>query len=59
MQRTCNNEHTSLTGTDLGLKAKISVLGEWYGCRVLAVVANSGVSTLGFKRQLRLYVFDN
>ena len=30
------------------LKAKIFALGEWYSCRGLAVVANSGVLTLGF-----------
>ena len=30
-------------------KAKIFALGEWYSCRGLAVVANSGVLTLGFK----------
>ena len=27
---------------------KIFTLGEWYSCRALASVANSGVSTLGF-----------
>ena len=31
------------------LKVKIFAPGEWYRCRRLAVVANSGVSTLGFK----------
>ena len=30
------------------LKAKIFTLREWYSCRGLALVANSGVSTLGF-----------
>ena len=29
--------------------ANIFALGEWYSCRGLALVANSGVSTLGFK----------
>ena len=28
------------------LKAKIFTLGEWYSCRGLAFVANSGISTL-------------
>ena len=32
----------------LWLKAKTFTLGEWYSCRGLAVVVNSGVSTLGF-----------
>ena len=36
------------------LKAKIFALGEWYSCTGLAVVANSGVSTLGFKPNLGL-----
>ena len=36
------------------LKAKSFTQGEWYSCRGLAVVANSGVSTLG----LRLYSED-
>ena len=36
------------------LKAKIFTQGEWYNYRGLAVVANSGVSTLG----LRLYSED-
>ena len=31
-------------------KAKIFTLGEWYSCRGLALVANRGVSTLGFKK---------
>ena len=31
------------------LKAKIFTLGEWYSCRGLSVVANSGVWTLGFR----------
>ena len=30
------------------LKSKIFALGEWYSCRGLALVANRGVSTLGF-----------
>ena len=30
------------------LKAKIFTLWEWYSCRGLALVANNGVSTLGF-----------
>ena len=31
------------------LKAKLLALGEWYSCRGLVLVANSGVSSLGFK----------
>ena len=31
------------------LKARFFALGECYSCRGLALVANSGVSTLGFK----------
>ena len=31
------------------LKAKIFALGEWYSCRGLALLRNSGISTLGFK----------
>ena len=34
----------------IDLKAKMSALGEWYRCRGLAVVANSGVSTVGFNQ---------
>ena len=26
-----------------------NALGEWYSCRGVALVANSGISTLGFK----------
>ena len=33
------------------LKAKIFALGEWYGCRGLAVVANSGALTFAFKHR--------
>ena len=33
-------------------KAKIFALGGWYSCRGLAVVANSGISTLGFKSEI-------
>ena len=36
-------------GTHQYLKAKMFALGEWYSCRGLAVVVNSGVSTLGYK----------
>ena len=32
------------------LEAMIFALGEWYSCRGLALVANSGISTMGFKR---------
>ena len=31
------------------LKAKIFTLGERYSCREITLVANSGISTLGFK----------
>ena len=34
--------------SSLYLKAEISALGEWYSCRRLAFVANSGISPLGF-----------
>ena len=34
------------------LKTKIFAPVEWYSCRGLAVVANSGISTLGFKHPL-------
>ena len=34
------------------LKVKIFVLGQWYSCRGLALVANSGVSALGLKPEI-------
>ena len=34
------------------LEAKIFALGEWYSCRRLAVVPNSGVSTWGLRPYL-------
>ena len=37
-----------------GLKAKIFAQGKWYSCRGLAVVGNSGVSTLGFNCAAKL-----
>ena len=37
------------SGNQCYLKAKIFTLGEWYSCRRLAVVENSGVLPLGFK----------
>ena len=33
-----------------GLETKIFTLGEWHTCRGLAVVAYSGVWTLGFNK---------
>ena len=41
--------HFYSLGRAFPLKAKLLALGEWYSCRRLALVANSGVSTLGFK----------
>ena len=40
----------NITNKSSCLKAKIFAPGEWYSCRGLAVEANSGVLTLGFKR---------
>ena len=34
----------------ISLKAKILALGELYSCRGLTLVANSGMSILGFKQ---------
>ena len=38
------------------LKAKIFTLREWYSCRGLALVANSGISTLGLNWE-KQYIF--
>ena len=39
------------------LKAKIFALGEWYSCRRLAFVSNSGISTLGFNSSSRSSIY--
>ena len=39
------------------LKAKNFALGEWYSCRRLAFVSNSGISTLGFNSNIRSSIY--
>ena len=46
-----------LSSSLLLLKAKIFALGEWYSCRRLAFVSNSGISTLGFNSSSRSSIY--